>query len=79
LIESQEYQNADVVFITDGKAPISKQFLDKFLETKKEKEFFKYFEEVELQKIQSQNVAGKEAMTFKLICQFREETQPEGA
>jgi len=39
LIESQEYKKADIVFITDGKAPISQTFLAEFLEIKKRREF----------------------------------------
>jgi hypothetical protein len=36
LIESQAYQKADIMFVTDGQAPVASKFLVKFLETKKE-------------------------------------------
>jgi len=39
LISKQSFKKADVVFITDGKAPIGPKFLSGFLESKKSKEF----------------------------------------
>jgi len=39
LISKQSFKKADVVFITDGNAPISPKFLSGFLDSKKSKEF----------------------------------------
>jgi uncharacterized protein with von Willebrand factor type A (vWA) domain len=39
LISKQSFRKADVVFITDGNAPIGPKFLSGFLESKKSKEF----------------------------------------
>jgi uncharacterized protein with von Willebrand factor type A (vWA) domain len=38
-VESQVYKKADIVFITDGQAPISQKFLAEFLDIKKKREF----------------------------------------
>ncbi len=38
-VTSQAYQKADVVFITDGKAPIAPKFLADFLDMKRRREF----------------------------------------
>jgi uncharacterized protein with von Willebrand factor type A (vWA) domain len=39
LISKQSFKKADVVFITDGNAPIGSKFLSGFLDSKKSKEF----------------------------------------
>lgn len=39
IIEKNEFKKADVVFITDGQSALSKEFIVKFLEAKKRKEF----------------------------------------
>jgi len=39
LISKQDFKKADVVFITDGNAPIGTKFLSGFLDSKKCKEF----------------------------------------
>jgi uncharacterized protein with von Willebrand factor type A (vWA) domain len=38
-VPSQAYQKADIVFITDGQAPISRKSLAEFLDLKKKQEF----------------------------------------
>jgi uncharacterized protein with von Willebrand factor type A (vWA) domain len=39
LISKQSFQKADLVFITDGNAPIDSKFLADFLEQKKKREY----------------------------------------
>jgi len=62
LIESQEYKKPDIVFVTDGQAPVASKFLAKFLETKKAKEF-----RVFGVPIQTNNVSTPEKFSDELI------------
>jgi len=39
LISKQSFKKADVVFITDGQAPIASKFLADFLDLKKKRKF----------------------------------------
>lgn len=39
ILENSKFKKADIVFITDGDCSVRDEFLDKFLEVKKEKEF----------------------------------------
>jgi uncharacterized protein with von Willebrand factor type A (vWA) domain len=39
LIEKQEYKKADIIFVTDGECAVTDEFLERFREAKKQKEF----------------------------------------
>jgi len=54
----QAYQKADVVFITDGQAPVAPEFLAEFLKIKKQREF----------KVFSVPIQFRDTSTLKEFC-----------
>ncbi|MBD3426180.1 MAG: hypothetical protein GF409_02995 [Candidatus Omnitrophica bacterium] len=66
-----------------GKSEIAMSTVGRFMESlKDEKDFFRFFDEIELQNIRNAMMAGEEVMLFKLICRFKaketqEKKQPE--
>lgn len=42
VIEDSEFKKADILFVTDGQAKVSTEFLKEFLKRKEEKEFYVY-------------------------------------
>lgn len=54
-----------------GKSEIAMSTVGRFMESlKKNKNFFGYFKEIELQNIRNAMISGQEVMMFKLICKF---------
>jgi len=59
-----------------GESEVATSTVAKFINSlKKNKEFSKYFSEIELKKMQSQSIKGEEVMTFRLVCEFKQKEQ----
>ncbi|MFC1548986.1 PilN domain-containing protein [Candidatus Omnitrophota bacterium] len=55
-----------------GKSETAMSTVGRFMESlKRNKNFFGYFEEIELQNIRNAMISGEEVMMFKLICKFK--------
>lgn len=63
-----------------GKSEIAMSTVGRFMESlKRNKNFYIYFDEIELQNIRNAMISGEEVMLFKLICKFKrtEPVEPE--